>query len=112
MDPLSVSASIIALLQLSGTIIKYLSDVRDAPTRFQQLRREISSLLPILIAIQEQADSTPQDNLSSSSLQSLKVPNGPFDLLHTALNQIESKLAPVEGWRKLGKKIKWPFQKE
>ena len=31
MDPLSVTASIIAILQLTSKVIEYLNDVKDAP---------------------------------------------------------------------------------
>ena len=112
MDPLNVSASIAALIQLSSTIFGYLSDIRDTPLQLQQLRQEVSSTLPILIALQDQVYSTSPADPSSSSLRSLGVPNGSFDLLRAALHRIASKLAPVQGWRKVGKTFAWPFEKK
>ena len=47
MDPLSTSASIVALIDLSSTVIKYLSNVRNGPKELQQLRSETSSVLTI-----------------------------------------------------------------
>ena len=55
MDPLSGSASIVALLQLTSTVIKYLSDVRDGPKELQRIRLEVSSILSILIILQGRA---------------------------------------------------------
>lgn len=46
MDPLSISASIIALLQLSSTIIGYLSDVKGGPKELQKIRLEIMQCPP------------------------------------------------------------------
>lgn len=112
MDPLSVSASIIALLQLTGTVISYLSDVSDGPRELQRVRREISSALGILIMLQDQANQATQGDSFSSTLKSLNVPYGPFEQFHTALERLALKLAPVQGWRKIRKAFKWPFEKE
>ena len=112
MDPLSGSASVITLLQLTSTVIKYLSDVRDGPKELQRIRLEISSILNILMMLQDQADQAKYGDSLSSSLSALDVPNGPFEQFRAALERLASKLAPVEGWRKFGKAFKWPFEKE
>ena len=112
MDPLSVSASTVALLQLTGTVITYLSDVKGGPKELQRLRLELSSVLSLLMTLQDQANQVTKDDACSSTLNSLNVPNGPFQQLHSALELLASKLAPVEGWKKVGKAIKWPFEKE
>jgi hypothetical protein len=44
MDPLSVTASVIAILQLTGAVIGYLNDVKDAPKECQQCATEASNL--------------------------------------------------------------------
>lgn len=62
--------------------------------------------------LQDQANQAKQDDSFSSSLKSLNVPNGPFEEFRAALERLASRLAPVEGWRKLGKAFKWPFEKE
>ena len=49
MDGLSVAASIIAVLQLTGEVIKYLNDVRDAPKECQRCMTEASNLQNLLI---------------------------------------------------------------
>ena len=112
MDPLSVSASIVALLQLSSTVINYLSDVKGGPKELQRIRLEISSILSLLITLQDQADQATAGDACSSTLRSLNVPNGPFQQFHSALERLASRLAPVEGWEKVGKAFKWPFEKE
>ena len=112
MDPLSTSASIVALIQLSSTVINYLSNVRSGPKELQQIRSEISSVLCILIRIQDQIDQIRPADPFSSALRSLNVPGGPFEQVHTALQRLDLKLAPTKGWVKLGKVLKWPLQKE
>ena len=112
MDPLSTSASIVTLIQLSSTVINYLSNVRNGPKELQQLRSETSSVLSILIVFQNQADRMKPDASFSSTLRSLNVPRGPFEQIRTALERLNLILAPTEGWKKLGKVLKWPLEKE
>ena len=111
MDPLSISASIIALLQLSGTVIGYLSDVKGGPKELQRIRLEICNVLPLLSILQDEAEQAKSGGLWSSTLSSLDVPNGPIQQFRAALEQLELKLAPVKGWKKVGKAFAWPFER-
>ena len=112
MDPLSISASFIALLQLSGKVIGYLSDVKGGPKELLTIRLEICGVLPILSILQDQAEQAKNGvDLWSPTFLSLDVPNGPIQQLRGALEQLESNLAPVGGWKKVGKAFTWPFEK-
>ena len=112
MDPLSTSASIVALIQLSSTVINYLSNVRSCPKELQQIRSETLSVLGILTTLQDQIDQTRPGDPFFPALRSLNVPGGPFEQVHTTLRRLDLKLAPTNGWVKLGKALKWPLQKE
>jgi hypothetical protein len=48
MDPLSVTASIIAILQLSGKVLMYLNDVKDASKDRARCAIEVSNLHSLL----------------------------------------------------------------
>ncbi|KAL8809823.1 MAG: hypothetical protein Q9200_003089 [Gallowayella weberi] len=111
MEPLSASASIVALLQLSGTVISYLSDIKGGPKEIQRIRSEICSMPWILSILQTQADEGQQGNPWSSTLRVLNEPNGPLQQLHTVLKLLERKLAPASGMKRTGKMMKWPFEK-
>lgn len=112
MDPLSISASIIALLQLSSTIIGYLSDVKGGPKELQKIRLEICSVLPMLSILQDHAEQAKAGGLWSSTLLSLDGPNGPIQQFREALERLRLRLVPVEGWKKVGKAFTWPFEKD
>lgn len=112
MDPLSISASIVALLQLSGTVIGYLSEVKSGPKEKQKLRLEICSILPMLSILQDQAEQANNGDPWSSTLLSLGMPNGPIQQFRTALEGLELRLAPVGVLKKIGKAFTWPFEKE
>jgi hypothetical protein len=49
MDPLSVTASIIALLQLSAQVLEYLNHVKNASKDRAQCEIEISNLYSLLV---------------------------------------------------------------
>jgi hypothetical protein len=49
MDGLSAAASVIAVLQLTGEVIGYLNDVKDAPKECQQCTIEASNIQNLLI---------------------------------------------------------------
>ena len=113
MDPLSISASITALLQLTSTVIQYMNEVKGAPEDRRRILSELASINGILFVLQDQADQAKQGDQWCSTLQSLTVPEGPLDQFRRALERLSSKLAsPATGLKKLGKAIIWPFQKE
>jgi hypothetical protein len=55
-DPLSVTASIIAVLQLSSTVLRYLVNVKNASADRKSLIREISSTHGILSTLNKTVD--------------------------------------------------------
>ena len=112
MDPLSVSVSIVALLKLSSTVIHYLSDVKGGPRELQKLRLELCNILPILCILQDEAEQAKSGSCWSSTLLSLDVPNGPIQQFKAALEELEAKLAPFKGWKKVGKTFAWRVEKE
>ena len=113
MDPLSISASITALLQLTSTVILYLNRVKGAPEDRRTILSELASVSGFLYVLQDQADQAKKGNQWSSTLQSLNVPEGPLVQLQRALERLSSRLAsPTTGLKKVSKVITWPFRKE
>jgi hypothetical protein len=51
MDPLSITASVIAIVQLTGTVIGYLNDVKDAPKDCKEVKVEAANLYSLLICL-------------------------------------------------------------
>ncbi|KAI9770937.1 MAG: hypothetical protein M1840_002641 [Geoglossum simile] len=93
-DPLSISASIVALLQLSATVIRFLRDVKDAPDDLKRLTIE---------------DLVDLGETGLETVQSLSVLNGPLEQCQSTLKRLTKKLDPASGFRKM---LAWPFQKE
>ena len=113
MDPLSITASITALLQLTSTVIQYVNGVKGAAEDRRKVSSELAGVKSILRNLQDEADRDEQDDQWSSICESLNTPGGPLEQLRKALERLSSKLAPsATGLKKIGKAISWPFQKE
>ena len=94
------------------TVIGYLSDVKKGPKDLQRVRLEISSVLTILIMLQDQADQAKEDDSFSSTLRALNVPDGPFTQFHATMQRLASKVSPVQSWKTIRKAFEWHFEKE
>jgi hypothetical protein len=111
-DPLSISASITALLDLTGKVIQYINRVRGAAADRQRILKEITSASGLLYRLQEYGEQAIRGDSWSLTLQSLNVRDGPLEQFKTALEKLISKLAPAEGLKKIGKASTWPFQEK
>ena len=108
-DPLSVSASLVALLQLSTTVVKYLSDVKNAPDDHRRLMVEVIYIKGLLSTLQDLAQ---PGETWMETVQSLNAPNGPLELCSSLWKHLDERLRPVIGLNKARKILAWPFQKE
>jgi hypothetical protein len=85
MDPLSITVSVIAILQLTGTIMSscnaFISAVKDAPKDLRAIMIEIGSLQAIIRVL----DLPTLDPAHSRLLESLRGHNGPLDGCKEAL---------------------------
>ena len=113
-DPLSFTASIIALLQLSSTVLRYLVDVKDASADRKSLIREISATRGILSTLKETLDDARvSDETWSATVRSLEDPDGPLHVLTTTLQQLTTTLQGsglTTGIKKAANSIRWPFK--
>ena len=114
-DPLSLSVSIIAVLQLTSTVVQYLCDVKGAVDERQRVLHEVSSIsgmFYILKDLGERGSHDPVNEDWSAIVRSLQVPNGPLDQFKLALERLASKLEPTSGLTRMTKTLTWPFEKK
>lgn len=113
-DPLSVTTSIIAVLQLSSTVLRYLVDAKDASADRKSLIREISSTSGILSTLNETVDDARVSNKTwSTTIRSLEDLDGPLSVLTTTLKQLATALkgsASATGIKKAANSLRWPFK--
>lgn len=112
MDPLSASASVVALLQLASAAISYIHCSKGDPEERSQLLSQIPSMSGLLMMLQDQLDEDRDDVQWSSSLRLLNSQDGPLDQFRASLDTLVSKLESAKGLAKVGKTLAWPLQKK
>ncbi|KAI5839964.1 hypothetical protein DFP73DRAFT_634096 [Morchella snyderi] len=111
-DPLSITASVIAIVQLAEKLITldytYLGGVKGASKYLQDLVGELQSLGNFLVTLQDyvQAD----ENLESIALQPIDGQNGPLLGCALELRRLQLKLEPKQGLKGIIQNLKWPLK--
>jgi hypothetical protein len=99
MDLLSISASITAILQLTGTVIGYIKNAKGASEDRNRILAEVASVHYLLYQLKDQSEESQSDKYSVT-LKSLSSPNGPLIQFKQALERLSSKLQPAGGgWK-------------
>ena len=113
MDPLSATASIIAILQLSNKVVGYLNDVKDASKDRAKCAIEAANVNGLFMTLRFRLE----EGSSSSTpwytvVRALAVENGPLDQFKKALEQLQSKITGGGQMKKAGDALMWKFKKE
>lgn len=111
MDPLSVTTSVIAVLRLTGEVIGYLNDVKDAPNECQQCAIEASNLQNLLINLRYRLEQGHTGDPWFTAVRSLNVENGHLDQYKQALEQLQSRVDAGNGAQKIKRRLVWKFSK-
>lgn len=108
-----LAASIIAILELSVTVVGYIRETVGAYDEREKLAREIVSTKNVISELNSKAV-TPE---WKATMGCLGAPEGPLDQLKAVLKELETKLTPKNPKRADGKRAKvmksltWPFAK-
>lgn len=106
---MDLTTGIITLVQFTGTVIGYLRDVNDSSNDRKKVLEELSMTHYILLQLKEQTQGDP--DTWTATIQSLADKDGPIDQFNKTLKLVESKLEAGTGLKKIGKALKWTFQK-
>lgn len=110
-DPLSITAGIISVLQITATAVQYLTDVKDAPVTCQQILIEISTINGFLHILKDRAGQTQPGGTYFAATRSLNLPNGPLEQFKSTLERLVSKLKPARGLKKVATVLTWSLNK-
>ena len=115
-EPLSIGASIIAVLQLTATVYKYVNCVRNSSQDRSRLRDGIASACTPLYMLRDRLDEADQDASLLSSVRSLGGQNGPLDQFKKLLESSADRLTLHDGKSRkldeLRRNLEWPFRKD
>jgi hypothetical protein len=118
MDPLSITASVIALIQISSTIISvckgYISAVKDAPHDLRTCLIEVGSIKSVLEVL-ESLIPEDEDGARNSDIwiivDKLKGSEGPLQGCMRALKALNSLLPLLEKEKPMKlSHLAWPFK--
>ncbi|CAL5868675.1 uncharacterized protein PFLUO_LOCUS2902 [Penicillium psychrofluorescens] len=112
MEIVSSAASVIAVIQLAGSVVKscggYIKQVKDAQKEILSLQQELGDLLKVLEKLSELLQSTQDTTLSTSETvrdELLKC--------HTVLEALKGKIDPGNGKKAMSRMVfralKWPL---
>jgi hypothetical protein len=114
MDPLSITVSAIALIQLCAQTIRYVEEVKEVSKECARLKAEIRTTEAILLTLSETVSNSDHANGEwVVTVSAIGGPEGPIEELRDLLQSLHDKLAsraPSNGVRGLGKRLLWPFQ--
>ena len=83
-----MTASILAVLQLTTTLTGYLNDVRNASTEQEKVAVEASSLLGLLTSLRFRVKAARSDDPLLNQVRMLGTQNGPLDQFKEALERM------------------------
>ncbi|KAF1939264.1 hypothetical protein EJ02DRAFT_446309 [Clathrospora elynae] len=112
MDPLSIAASIIAVLQLSAKVLAYLNDVKDASKDRAKCAVEASNLHSLLLSLRFRLEEGTTNTPWYTAIRALAVDNGPLDQFKQALETLQNRMTNGGRLKKASEALIWKFKKE
>lgn len=111
-EAVGVAASIIAVLQITSTVIEYLNDVQEATSERFRLLAEVSSMQTLLRLLETRVTQAVETD-AHATIQVLAGTDRPLQLLQKLLEHLVKKLQPKDkAHKKIGSALKWHFSKE
>jgi hypothetical protein len=111
MDPSSMTASIIAILQLTSTLTGYINDVRHATSEQKKVAVEASNLYGLLTSLRFQVEEARSDEPWFNQVKLLGVENGPLDLFKNTLEKIVGQISSSRKRDLVKSALTWKFTK-
>ncbi|KAL8964938.1 MAG: hypothetical protein Q9183_004128 [Haloplaca sp. 2 TL-2023] len=112
MDPLSVTANLTTIIQLTIAATTYLREVKHASEDRIKLREEIHSIQYLLETLKDRVEDSITLQKDLTSIRALTLAGGPLEKLTAALEQLMDKIAPKDGFAGRTRSLVWPFRKE
>jgi hypothetical protein len=114
MDPVSITVSVVALLELTKKVANYAKQVKDASADRDRVFKEASSLTGLLILLKddvEDRDGDAQDPWLQATSR-LTTADGPLHQYKLALEMVVAKVMPSHGHHRFKQAVTWRFSKE
>jgi ankyrin repeat domain-containing protein 50 len=114
-EALGVASSLIAIFQVSGTIIslcyEYQQGVKEGPRDAARILQDVKSTQALVERLLQMVQ---EDKVSGKgylpTLEKMNEADGPIPRCKTELKALKDRLAvPVSEWRRIGRRLLWPL---
>lgn len=112
MDGVSAAASIIAVLQLAGSVIAYLNDVQDAPKECRKCMIDISNSNTLLLRLDLHTRESQSDEPWFQEVKALTSEHGVLAQYKQALQALLRKVEPSNRAKTIARALLWVFVKD
>lgn len=112
-DPLSISASVVALIQFTEFFVVYLAEVRNAPRERIAFSSEISGLQNLLNLLERRIDESNPNDVWFESIRALADKGGCVDQFQSELKHLKNKLdyPDISSLKMVRKMLTWKWGK-
>lgn len=111
---MDVAASVVNIIQITGTLIEFLRAARQANSDRRKLLVEAHSLLALLTSLKDFVEVEDEDDFLDwrHAVRQLEVPDGPFAQYNIEMLGLLEKLCPQGRFEKATKTMLWKVAKE
>ena len=111
MDPLSITTSIVWVLELAATVVQYFKDVKGGFEDRLKLRAEIRNTSCLLERLKDRAEDADSGKDWGASMRALSIPGGPLEQFKKCLELMAAKLSPASRLKQMTQTLKWPLDR-
>lgn len=111
MDPISMTASLITLLQLTQTLTSYVNDVRNATQEQKKVAVEASNLYSLLTNLRFRVEEARSGDPWFNQVKLLGVENGPLDQFKERLEKMLGSTTSTRKRDQVKSMLTWNFTK-
>ncbi|KIX08660.1 uncharacterized protein Z518_03317 [Rhinocladiella mackenziei CBS 650.93] len=112
MDPLSLAASIVAVLQLTSTLTSYINEVRNATAEQAKVAVEASNLYGLLTTLRFRVQEARSDDPWFNQVKLLGSKNGPLDQFKDTLEIMVNEVLSFRKRDQIKSALSWKFTKK
>ena len=106
-----MTASIIAILQLTSTLTNYINNVRKATAEQAKVAVEASNLFSLLTSMRFRVEGTRSDDPWFNQVKMLGTYNGPLDQLRETLEEMVETISSSRKRDQIKSALMWKFTK-
>ena len=118
MDPISITGTVIAVVQITSSVISicydYRSSAKGSTREIIQITDELNSLKDVLESLLRVVEKAEEDESRNdgklATFQLLLKEEGPLATCKQELVRLKGKLEPEKGWRKVRQNLTWPLK--